>query len=266
MEKAVDNVEAVFQKADVDLSYLSRKLQMDNGQASSKEDNPIRLMTQIEEIKSEYSALAKEIAVIQAAQKEAVSFCHTSLLKMTELLGKLEAQSEETEDTELAQTLYGELSQLMGVTGLNLLPQSAPQAGDQHLATQDEGPVSRGPAASSSEPCPSVAKPAQKEPTRLDVLAQERRSRCSDFVEVTNEEFLSVSELVRGKVKLDDVNRTYRMLWQHFKEEGNKEALSPQEMNSMGLRVSGATGEAKLKVLRALKLCHISKNGDVRLS
>ncbi|CAG5124038.1 unnamed protein product [Candidula unifasciata] len=267
MEKAVDNLEALFKKADVDLNLLSRKLQMDKdtGRPLSDEDNPVKLMAQVEEAKAEFSALTREIATIQAAQKETLSYFQTSLPKMSGLLTKLEAHSGETEITHLAQAILGQVSQLMGVPDLNLPPLSELATGDQHLAVSGEGCLPREHAQASGKTCPSVGKSKQNEPACPAASAVDRRSRCSDFVEVTDQELLSVSRLVRGKVKLDDLNRTYSMLWQHFKVEGKKDALSPQQMNSMGLRVSGATGEAKLKVLRALKLCQISKNGDVKL-
>jgi hypothetical protein len=41
--------------------------------------------------------------------------------------------------------------------------------------------------------------------------------------------------------------------------------LTPTDMHKMGLRVTGKTGDAKLKVLRALKILSISKKGDVKL-
>lgn len=37
--------------------------------------------------------------------------------------------------------------------------------------------------------------------------AHERRSQSSEFIEVSKEEFMSVSALVRGKAKLEEVNR-----------------------------------------------------------
>ena len=41
--------------------------------------------------------------------------------------------------------------------------------------------------------------------------------------------------------------------------------LTRSDMHKMGLRVSGMTGEAKLNVLRALKLLTISKKDEVKL-
>uniref|UniRef100_A0A0B7AJ06 Protein FAM33A n=1 Tax=Arion vulgaris TaxID=1028688 RepID=A0A0B7AJ06_9EUPU len=273
MQKAVDNLEALFEKAETDLTFLSRKLQMENGQALKEENNPIKLMTAIEEVKTEYSALVKDISAIQTAQKDAVDFFKSSLTTMTQLLDKLDTQSEgSTELAESTKTMYEELSELLGVPVVNLITLPSHQTDDQRLPTQDEVSgahavaTSKESASLARQPGTDIGKCQQKESNSYQLSASERRVNTQDFIEITSEEFQTVSELVRGKVKLDDLNRTYKLLWQHFKEQGKKESLSPQQMNSMGLRVSGATGEAKLKVLRSLKLCQINKNGEVKLS
>jgi hypothetical protein len=44
------------------------------------------------------------------------------------------------------------------------------------------------------------------------------RANSEELVDVSEEEFNSVSELIRGRVKLPEVNVVYRRLFEHFKE------------------------------------------------
>ena len=83
------------------------------------------------------------------------------------------------------------------------------------------------------------------------------------YVPVSVDEFESVSDLVRGRVKLEEVNHVYEALHMFFKENRKKKieggmSISTKDMTSMGLKITGATGEARLKVLRQLKLLTIA--------
>eukprot|EP00042_Codosiga_hollandica_P022358 m.81988 g.81988 ORF g.81988 m.81988 type:complete len:86 (-) comp50763_c0_seq2:109-366(-) len=82
---------------------------------------------------------------------------------------------------------------------------------------------------------------------------------------VTESEFEGVSELIRGRVKLTEVNHTYEIVFAQFSGKRQSTPLTIANMSELGLRITGATGEAKLKVLRALKIISISKTGDVLL-
>lgn len=87
-----------------------------------------------------------------------------------------------------------------------------------------------------------------------------------EFVPVDEREFLTVSELVRGRVKLQDVNKVYDVLFHHFKKNKHSSSLTPKDLTKMGLKVTGATGGAKLKVLRALKVIVIDNKGAVKMA
>lgn len=87
-----------------------------------------------------------------------------------------------------------------------------------------------------------------------------------EFIPVDEREFLTVSELVRGRAKLQDVNKVYEVLFHHFKKNKHSSSLTPKDMTKMGLKVTGATGEAKLKVLRALKLIVINNKLAVKMA
>uniref|UniRef100_A0A2C9LTK4 Protein FAM33A n=1 Tax=Biomphalaria glabrata TaxID=6526 RepID=A0A2C9LTK4_BIOGL len=271
MEKAVESLEIMFQKAEADIEYLSRKLdfQLQSEDSLKDENNPIRLLKKIEEVKSEFSSIANDMSEIQKAQKEATDYFRSQLLTLTQMLEKLGGLVGETpdlEDTTLAQ--FEELSQLLGVSKSSLLPASYHHENSSPQGNEQEETCSSSNA--EEEPTPVEGKPSdlksQNKIEMISVSAYDKRKSSPEFIEINTDEFMSVSDLVRGRVKLEDLNRTYRLLWQHFKEEGNKAPLTQKEMNNMGLRVSGATGEAKLKILRSLKLCEISRAGDVKLT
>ncbi|EGD81895.1 hypothetical protein PTSG_02581 [Salpingoeca rosetta] len=100
-------------------------------------------------------------------------------------------------------------------------------------------------------------------------LQKTKTGRGVAFEPVTEEEFMSVSDLVRGRSKLTDVNKVYQALFEHFtKQKGKKSRFQPEtapltvkEMSSMGLKITGKTGEAKLQVLKALRIISMSNKG-----
>ncbi|OWF44919.1 spindle and kinetochore-associated protein 2-like [Mizuhopecten yessoensis] len=257
MEQTVNSLESMFQKAESDLTYLSRKIDFELGQKNKA--NPAQLIEKISEIKKEYGDLVKEAASIQEAQKEAVEYFRTQLMAACQLLQALQQQTGK-QDGERPE----ELDRLEAILGIKL-PSSAdkPQADGDH--NTEEESTSTGIPNTAPEVPEELSKPAVCTIPEPQLSPSSRRADSSECLDITQEEFESVSELIRGRCKLADINTVYRILWRHFKEENNSKALNPGEMFKMGLKVSGNTGEAKLKVLRALKLCTISANKEVKL-
>ncbi|EDV21580.1 uncharacterized protein TRIADDRAFT_59719 [Trichoplax adhaerens] len=110
--------------------------------------------------------------------------------------------------------------------------------------------------------------------TKKNALINEIDNKCKEkckrskklFVAVSQEEFLSVSPLVRGRLKVDEINKVYRVIFDHLSKcKPSSASLTVKEIESLGLRVSGATGAAKLKVLRALKIVTFNNHGPVKL-
>ncbi|XP_033747461.1 spindle and kinetochore-associated protein 2-like isoform X2 [Pecten maximus] len=257
MEQTVNSLESMFQKAESDLNYLSRKIDFELGQKNKA--NPAQLIEKISEIKKEYGDLVKEAASIQEAQKEAVEYFRTQLMAACQLLQALQQQTGK-QDGERPE----ELDRLEAILGIKL-----PSSADKPLAdgggdTEEED--SSGTSTTSPDVQVEQSKPTVCKVSEPQLSPASRRADCSECQDITQEEFESVSELVRGRCKLADVNVVYRVLWRHFKEENNSKPLNPGEMFKMGLKVSGTTGEAKLKVLRALKLCTISAKKEVKLT
>jgi hypothetical protein len=107
----------------------------------------------------------------------------------------------------------------------------------------------------------------QSPPSKVPVMTKPTRGGLPgpQFNLITEEEFFSVSSLVRGKVKLDEVNHVYRSLYNHFKQKKVRTPLTVPMMNELGMKVTGLSGQAKLKVLRAVKRIIIDPKGAVKL-
>ncbi|XP_064612707.1 spindle and kinetochore-associated protein 2-like isoform X2 [Liolophura sinensis] len=261
MEETVDKLEAMFQKADSDLSYLSRKLDFEYGQHESGEGqvNPQQLMQKVGQVKKDYAAIVKDVQGIQQAQQEAMEYFRDQLSTACEMLNTLQSQTGNQENGEPPD--FAALEKLLGVK----LPLPSPTWGDN--SARMETTVEHGHQAHSNEQPAEASQTTGKSAVAsvFELSLSERRKDSAECIEVTQEEFESVSSLVRGRVRLVDVNHTYQRLWQHFIDEGNSEDLSTQDMHKMGLKVTGATGEAKLKVLKSLKLITMTKKGNVNM-
>ncbi|XP_041348756.1 spindle and kinetochore-associated protein 2-like [Gigantopelta aegis] len=258
MEKTVETLEAMFQKADSDLNYLSRKLEFEfENTANGKEQmNPVRMMQKIGEIKKEYAGIVQEAAAIHQTQKEAMDYFRSQLLVACQMLQKLENRtgSEGMEQPEA----IGQLEQMLGIDLSQV---------DSDPKPSSPIPVEEVGGNSNKMACPVDSTCISAESSMNRPVSPVSRRACSrECIEIDQAEFESVSSLVRRRVKLADVNIVYNRLWTHFKEEGNSTPLSTSDMYQLGWKITGSTGEAKLKVLRALKLLKLSSKGEVTLT
>ncbi|XP_056010311.1 spindle and kinetochore-associated protein 2-like isoform X2 [Ostrea edulis] len=259
MESKVEVLEAMFQKAESDLNFLSRRLDFEFDQNNEENKaNPTQMLQKIADIKKEFSSIVQEATAIQETQKATVAQFQSQLLAACQLLQKVQEQGNlqsEDKPEELVK-----LEELLGVSFPH--HQSVPTTFDTQQEANQSDPVNNNLTFTLNAKNPVEVKETEANEALTPL---ERRSQSSEFIEVSEEEFESVSSLVRGRVKLSEVNMTYRILWRHFKEEENSNPVGPSEMYKMGLKVAGATGETKLKVLRALKLCTISSKMEVKL-
>ncbi|KAK7087488.1 SKA complex subunit 2-like [Littorina saxatilis] len=271
MEAASGMLEAKFQKAESDLNHLTRKLELrcqDSAQGDNRK-NPLELLRKVNAVKDEYKALVRESAEIQKAQTEAMEFFRSQLPVALQALQQLQ-QAVGMGGTEEDKA---KVEELQGLLGVQSLPQPTQQT--NHIQGMAETPAQSQDASDATQPVSSSSRTDSKEGCDAKASAKfvedpvalrsTLRAESDEFVEVNQEEFESVSELIRGRVKLSEVNAVYRGLYRHFKEENNSNVLNPADMHKMGMRVSGATGKAKLKVLRALKLLTMSSKEEVKL-
>ncbi|XP_060571747.1 spindle and kinetochore-associated protein 2-like [Ruditapes philippinarum] len=256
MQKAAERVEAMFQKADSDVNSLSQRLKFEfENNEDLQQTNPAELLSKISDVKKEYSSLVQQVEAIQESQKEALGEFRGHLNDVCQLLLTLQTGTGmmPTEKPE-------ELTKLEEFLGSEL-----PWGQDVSMATTESGDVSGMTVTSAdSQESPEKSEPdSECQASTPEISPSQLRSTTNDFVEVTQQEFESVSSLIRGRVKLTEVNSTYSTLWKFFKSNKDCTKLAPDELHKMGLKVSGVTGQAKLKVLRALKLIKLSTKGEV---
>lgn len=243
-----------FQKADSDVNSLSQRLKFEfENNEDLQKTNPAELLSKISDIKQEYASVVKQVHDIQESQKEALDEFRGHLNDVCKLLLTLQTNTG-TVPTEKPEELV-RLEQFLGSD----LPWGAEsdQAGSDDTSTVDEPSPAK-----SEQTRSSIDTECQSYCTENDISQSHERTQ-DEYTEVSVAEFESVSTLVRGRVKLTDVNSTYRVLWDQFRGNKDCKPLTPDDMHKLGLRVSGATGQAKLKVLRALKLLKLSNKGDV---
>ncbi|XP_064620700.1 spindle and kinetochore-associated protein 2-like isoform X2 [Lineus longissimus] len=265
MEATVDKLELMFQKAESDLDGIGRKLDVEFSNDLDEDldqMNPAQMLERLRDVKKEYSEVIKEAEEIKNLQKNAAEFFREHLMQACEAVANIQLQTgENPEESEE----YDQVAEQLG------LPKSDPvgaECGDDVADTEGDGTdSSHGDDAEAKFEGAEDDRPKEKKASTSSAeSARDKRKEACDFIDITEEEFMSVSDHTRGRVKLEDVNRTYRILWMHFKDNGNIDAVGPSEMFKMGLKVTGTTGEAKLKVLKALKLLQISTKGYVKLS
>lgn len=258
-QEAVVSLEAMFQKTESDLNHLTRKLDFELQKTGfSDNQNPIKLIQQISDIKKEYLTLVDETKKVQEAQKEMMDYFHEQLGNLIKITKHLESRTNynvsETSD---------ELKALEQLTGVPILSTAPEKTSTEDLVAESQKTCSE-----TSKNTIIKEKVPEKTFSSIDFVKSPstKRKNTTEFMPLTEEEFNQVSNLVRGRAKLEDVNNCYLVLWQYFKEEKNKGFLTTKEMHNMGLRITGATGEAKLKILRSLKLLTLNSHGSAQLT
>ncbi|KAJ7389117.1 regulation of microtubule polymerization or depolymerization [Desmophyllum pertusum] len=246
MEPAVDKLEALFQKAESDLNYISLRLETefsqqftDNGQDQL---NPIKLLQRISQAKIQFKCLSEQATQIHSQQQEVQAGLRNQMLACQDLLRHSQkcaglSVSEKNDDEQFVQA---------SLTCLRIETTSSEQNADEDNKEN---------------------KTVNAESThQQEAIIKHVDRGTKELLPIDEKEFLTVSTLVRGRAKLHDVNKVYEVLFHHFKKNKNSTSLTPKDMTKMGLKVTGATGEAKLKVLRALKVIVINNKGAVKMT
>ncbi|XP_072163442.1 SKA complex subunit 2-like isoform X2 [Diadema setosum] len=263
MFNRIGKTQLQFRKAESDIEYMSRKLENEFEEAAEeKQTSPLELSRRLEQVKHDYKGILEEAENVRKAQEEMVAGVKQQLQSAAAAIQRLQQTSgaelpDVSEQEELVRSILG-----IPLTSASTV-QSAPQSSAAQ-PVQHSQPLQI--TTSSSEPVEDEENVSPIDTTfEISPSPAELRAQTDDIVPVTEEEFASVSDLIRGRAKLDDINRVYRRLYDHFRTEGNKGSLSVPDMSKMGMRITGATGEAKLKTLRALKIINITRTGAVKL-
>ncbi|XP_071479365.1 SKA complex subunit 2-like [Diadema antillarum] len=270
MERIVDKLEGMFRKAESDIEYMSRKLENEFEEAAEeKQTSPLELSRRLEQVKHDYKGILEEAENVRKAQEEMVAGVKQQLQSAAAAIQRLQQTSgaelpDVSEQEELVRSILG--IPLTSASTVQSAPQSTAaqpvhhsqvrmregaQVKQQECERQSKSSVRSEPlqiTTSTSEPVEDEENVSPIDTTfEISPSPAELRAQSDDIVPVTEEEFASVSDLIRGRAKLDDINRVYRRLYDHFRTEGNKGSLSVPDMSKMGMRITGATGEAKLK-------------------
>jgi len=260
MDKTLDRLESMFNKADADLDYMSRKLDTEFETELAEADtplkeNPKKVLEKLGGIKKEYAAIAQETKAIQDAQQEAMKFFGSQISTLCDTLVKLEMnigrESEITPEQNALESLLG-----LAITAQSECP-SAEVTQPLNSAVDQLG--------ATGEPTQDIISDNTSYQSKNVLSAYECRQGLSECMDLLEDEFASVPASTRGRLKLAEVNQVYRILWHHYEEDPSDHSLNAADMFKLGLRVTGHSGEAKLKVLQHLKLISISRARQVKL-
>ncbi|XP_022802436.1 spindle and kinetochore-associated protein 2-like isoform X2 [Stylophora pistillata] len=187
MEPAVDKLEALFQKAESDLNYISLRLEtefsqqfLDKGQ---EQLNPIKLLQRINQAKVQFKNLSEQASQIHSQQQEIQAYVRNQILACQDLLCHSQKCAglmvmEKSDDERFLQTSVSSIRK---------------DTASSELSTDEEDKENKSEGTESKTQQESDIKPVNR--------------GKHEFVPVDEREFLTVSELVRGRVKLQDVNK-----------------------------------------------------------
>lgn len=133
MERTVEKLEAMFQKAESDANYLSQKLDLDFENSEDIQANPVKMLQKLNDVKKEYSALVEEAASIQKAQQEAVLEFQNKISTTCQLLLQLQSKTG-LQDGERPP----ELDELENILGIKFPSGSDDSASSQTDTTQSD--------------------------------------------------------------------------------------------------------------------------------
>ncbi|KAG9288175.1 hypothetical protein G9A89_020481 [Geosiphon pyriformis] len=305
MNQAIKGLQAEFQKACAELSFIEAKVESEFTRKYEIERhaplNPHKALGRLKKLKQNLSNLRVESDRIMAAKQEFIRETDDQLAANHEILTRLQKQAGIQSDTQILNTLENYeiiskswrediidyqggrykpmgLEELLPAHETSFIAISAAAESDMSLkkndlsSSLDDTGLSLG--VQDLDFCLLNSRPDYDDLQIKDIQNTDKENQGSDsidikverrlsrsFVPVTREEFESVSELVRTKkLTLESVNKVYRVLWEHFRKHRKSLPLTTQQMTQMGLKVTGATGEANLKVLRSLKIIKLEKS------
>eukprot|EP00037_Helgoeca_nana_P005279 m.50449 g.50449 ORF g.50449 m.50449 type:complete len:255 (+) comp16316_c0_seq1:24-788(+) len=220
LESSVDQLETLFNQTEAELSYISRKLEIEfsaNYSAiASQALNPNTALVRIEEMRAKLAELAPRLASVEERKATMTVVLKTKCQELDAGVADLEA--------------LGDPSR-----------------------TQTEAP---------SAEVTRLVLPAKAAPERSTVVAAPPAKPgrgAGAFKPLSRDEFESVSTLVRGRCKVDEVNTVYEVIHKAFRKQKNSNRpLTIKDMTAMGLKITGQSGEGKLRTLRQLKIITIS--------
>ena len=90
---------------------------------------------------------------------------------------------------------------------------------------------------------------------------------CVCVLYSTEQEFNKISSIIKGRTKLDDLNKVYRCIFDVF-NKGKRSLIQPLSVKELsktsekrGVIVTGHSGESKLSTLRSLHIIELTSKG-----
>jgi hypothetical protein len=123
-------------------------------------------------------------------------------------------------------------------------------------------PVLR-PTAEKKAPAPSLPKQSRHispRPAKAHIAPPPTKDR---FADITDEEFRQLDTRAFGNITLGDVRDTYRLIWNYFKQQGDKSViLTTKAMSELGAKMGSLL--RVLKFLKSLRRIALTKDDNVR--
>lgn len=242
IDDIMSQLAALFQRTEADLKYVSRKLQSEFSEAyaavGAQTLNPSKAVARLNSIREEMANLVARNNSVEQQKKAIVSQLNCHAQDGLQTIRMLEAhcliQSEENMDDEQTLALVNCQSD-SNITIKNRVASNMTEI--------------------------SEIPPHQRSANRSSTTISERSTK--NFIPVSAEELCTISDLVKGRVKLADVNHVYKTLHAYYRKPGtNNKNLTTKDMVQMGLKVTGQSGEAKLKILRQLGLITLNNRDN----
>eukprot|EP00056_Hartaetosiga_gracilis_P007031 m.103347 g.103347 ORF g.103347 m.103347 type:complete len:272 (-) comp12613_c3_seq4:2631-3446(-) len=257
MGSAVTLLQKLFEQAQSDLKHVSRKVEQqfvqDFQHIGNGKVNPRRLLRRLEDLSNKVESLRERSENVKATRQ-------TIATKSVKL----------SQETEIG---LKKLAQLSALDTSNIESTREDVEVLTKCCSEEEGDADTTEASAHS---PLYSNPTENPKSNdnngigsSSDNSKKRKNNALKFCPITTKEFNSVSQLVRGRAKIDAVNKVYETLHAHFVQAHrrgkfqNVLPLTVKDMTDMGLKITGQTGEAKLKVLRSLQRLTMSRKGVI---
>ncbi|EDQ86549.1 uncharacterized protein MONBRDRAFT_38370 [Monosiga brevicollis MX1] len=260
MESALSGLEALFHKAQSDINYASHRLDYEFNEVVAPHGlpklNPLRLMQRYEALQARMEAIERRHEETSTQKTDLTQRLARLALDNRSMLADLERRAAVQPNPNPQDDQH--LVDLCRFAGCEVAP-NATAAAVLEEARPTTAPVPGTVPAQNSHNATSDTRSdgSGKENTTTHKTKPPAKTPAGPHYEPVSEpEFENVSTLVRGRCKLADINRVYETLVEYYakqmaatkKRKNHKiEPLTTSQLVGMGLKITGQTGEAKLK-------------------
>jgi hypothetical protein len=237
---------------------------------------PIKLLERIQKLKDQVPKYQKEVEKASALEQSLAELCERLMADRRRIEGMyrgfgMPLDVEDTTKPKLYQTyeMYRPQQEDTADEPENIAQESPVNARANGTAQKENITASELNALNTVESSNNVPKAKAAVATTQNTTKQtEKRTettapvkKVEEFPTITEESFMTVSSIVRGRCKLDDVNNIWKLIWDNQKKK--KPNLKITKLAESGYKVIGATGDSILGTLKHLKLIAVNKEGEI---